>query len=180
LKQFVGDSTIILISGSPLLKVYDLKTVIYAISRMNAINIKPIFVFYRFASVDNDSIYEKEIYDLIKKEIKKDYVIYEDIEPELYNAILNISDIFIRSTTYDGDSVSIREALYLGKQVIASDSVSRPEGCLLFKTGNEKDLLNKIKKTLKNIKENRRKPYVSIDFADEIINIYTMLLSKSR
>ena len=48
-------------------------------------------------------------------------------EPHDFNAILKESDAFIRYTTTDGDSISVKEALSLGKSVIASNVVSRPK-----------------------------------------------------
>ena len=43
---------------------------------------------------------------------------------------------FIRPTMSDGDSLSIRECLDLGVPVIASNAVPRPEGCVIFESGN--------------------------------------------
>lgn len=40
--------------------------------------------------------------------------------------------IFLRPTTTDGDSVSVREALFFGCAVIASDVVPRPSGVLTY------------------------------------------------
>jgi glycosyltransferase involved in cell wall biosynthesis len=42
------------------------------------------------------------------------------------------SDLLLRTTRYDGDSVSVREALYLGTPVIATDNGMRPEGVHLI------------------------------------------------
>ena len=47
--------------------------------------------------------------------------------------VLRYSDIMIRNTQTDGDSVSIKEALLKGKNVFASDCVNRPVGVYLFK-----------------------------------------------
>jgi len=41
-------------------------------------------------------------------------------------------DLLLRTTLYDGDSVSVREALYLGTPVIATDTGMRPEGVHLI------------------------------------------------
>src|SRR6266403_1414913 len=38
------------------------------------------------------------------------------------------SDLLLRTTWYDGDSLSVREALHLGTPVIATDNGMRPEG----------------------------------------------------
>ena len=39
---------------------------------------------------------------------------------------------FLRTTYYDGDSISVREALHLGTPVVASDNGMRPPGVVLF------------------------------------------------
>lgn len=39
---------------------------------------------------------------------------------------------FLRTTFYDGDSISVREALHLGTPVVASDNRMRPPGVILF------------------------------------------------
>ena len=41
-------------------------------------------------------------------------------------------DVLLRTTLYDGDSVSVREALYIGTPVIATDNGMRPEGVHLI------------------------------------------------
>ena len=56
--------------------------------------------------------------------------------------------ISLRLTPVDGDSVSVREALHFGCKVIASDSVSRPDGCLLYQYGDMFDLIDKVSRTL--------------------------------
>lgn len=42
------------------------------------------------------------------------------------------SDMFLRTTQYDGDSIAVREALHLGVPVIATDNGMRPEGVELI------------------------------------------------
>ena len=41
---------------------------------------------------------------------------------------IRASDLFLRTTIYDGDSISIREALYIGTPVIGTDTGMRPNG----------------------------------------------------
>jgi glycogen(starch) synthase len=42
------------------------------------------------------------------------------------------SDVFLRTTWYDGDAISVREALHLGTPVIATDNGMRPTGVRLI------------------------------------------------
>ena len=58
--------------------------------------------------------------------------------------------IFIRPTNTDGDSISVREALYFDIPCISSDVVPRPPGTIVFKNRNTDDLIIKIKDVLNN------------------------------
>ena len=59
------------------------------------------------------------------------------------NALWSISSVYLRPTNTDGDSISVREALYVGTTVVASDCVKRPEGCLLF-TNRDQSSMNQV------------------------------------
>lgn len=58
--------------------------------------------------------------------------------------LLKKCDGMIRATSTDGDAISIKEALYLGKDVIATDCVDRPKGVNLFKYDDSTSLLNAL------------------------------------
>ncbi|PSU95377.1 hypothetical protein C0W35_07240 [Photobacterium kishitanii] len=71
--------------------------------------------------------------------------------------VIRISDTLIRATITDGDSISIKEALYINKTVIASAVVYRPLQCLTYK--NKSKLIelintNNYKVNKYNFKEN--------------------------
>ena len=61
-----------------------------------------------------------------------------------FASLLSYSDIMIRATATDGDSLSVREALDLGVRVIATDCVDRPVGVLLFKYNDEQSLIESL------------------------------------
>lgn len=65
-----------------------------------------------------------------------------NIYPESLDFITLISrsDIVLRPTVTDGDALTIREALFLGKPVIASDVVARPAGTVIYKSEDTEDL----------------------------------------
>ena len=44
---------------------------------------------------------------------------------------ISAASVFLRTTLYDGDAVSVRESLVLGTPVIATDNGMRPEGVRL-------------------------------------------------
>jgi phenylacetate-CoA ligase len=62
--------------------------------------------------------------------------------------LITWSDIVLRPTNTDGDALTVREALYLGRHVIASDVIPRPEGTILFKCRDTDDLEEKIVDTI--------------------------------
>ena len=57
-------------------------------------------------------------------------------EPHSFYEVMKLSDLMIRATATDGDSLSVREGLELGIKVIATDCVSRPDGVILFRYGD--------------------------------------------
>jgi glycosyltransferase involved in cell wall biosynthesis len=58
------------------------------------------------------------------------------------------ADLSIRPTATDGDAVSIREALYFGTTIIASDVVPRPKETILYKSRDIEDLYRKVVRTI--------------------------------
>jgi hypothetical protein len=56
---------------------------------------------------------------------------------------MQVCDASIRNTTTDGDSLSVKESLYLKRYTFATDAVNRPPGCILYKRGKFNDFLNK-------------------------------------
>lgn len=58
------------------------------------------------------------------------------------------ADVMLRTTLYDGDAVSVREALHLGTPVIASDNGMRPAGVRLIPKSNLPALEHAISQVL--------------------------------
>ncbi|CDS93799.1 conserved hypothetical protein [Sphingobacterium sp. PM2-P1-29] len=67
---------------------------------------------------------------------KPDNVIFI-VESHDFVSVLLKSDVFIRATRKDGDSISVKEALYFNKKVIATGCVDRPMGVLIINDINE-------------------------------------------
>tara|TARA_R110002033_G_scaffold69140_5_gene120543 strand:+ start:1835 stop:2782 length:948 start_codon:yes stop_codon:yes gene_type:complete len=85
--------------------------------------------------------------------------------------IIRNSNALIRATTMDGDSLSVKEALYYKIPVYATDVVDRTNEVVLFSDFN--DFENKIK-DLNNIQIKN----VVIDNSIEIIELYNHILKK--
>jgi len=58
-------------------------------------------------------------------------------------AVMKRSALFLRATDYDGDSLSVREALSLGVPVVATATDFRPEGVITYQRGVFEDLVVK-------------------------------------
>lgn len=91
---------------------------------------------------DNNIEYSLIVSDPIgsyKRKYAKIYpnIYFIDYPLSLYE-LLKLSDVFVRNTSKDGDSLSIKEALYLHKKVICTDVVERPQGVCLY-TYSDKD-----------------------------------------
>lgn len=61
---------------------------------------------------------------------------HSGVSHETFMTLLRTCDVYLRPTTEDGDSVTIREALKLGIPVVATDVVARPDGVHLFRWGD--------------------------------------------
>ncbi len=58
--------------------------------------------------------------------------------------LINDCDILLRTTKFDGDAISIREALHLETAVIATDNGMRPAGVKLIPKQNQEKLVEAI------------------------------------
>jgi glycosyltransferase involved in cell wall biosynthesis len=92
--------------------------------------------------------------------------------------IIRHSSVLIRATTTDGDSLSIKEALFLKKWVIASDCIARPDGVLLYKTNDCNDLIRAIE----SIKQNTEPPIRAeiVDSSIQLISLYHKFFSSDK
>jgi glycosyltransferase involved in cell wall biosynthesis len=88
------------------------------------------------------------------------------------------SDIMLRTTWYDGDAISVREALQLGVPVIASDNGMRPAGTHLIPARDVDALVASVEKILSN--PPLRVPVASESDRnlEEVLNVYQQLVAR--
>ena len=72
-----------------------------------------------------------------------------DIEHGVTLHLIKTCDVLLRTTDYDGDAISIREALHLDTPIVATDNGMRPEGVRLIPKGDGAALEKAIESTLK-------------------------------
>ena len=88
--------------------------------------------------------------------------------------LLKKSILYLRTTSTDGDSVLLREALGLGVPSLASNVVNRPSECRTYQYGNQDDLLIQMRTML----EHPNSPKCTCkDYFGEMFNIYNELLN---
>jgi hypothetical protein len=85
-----------------------------------------------------------------------------------FAGVIKAADIVVRASNTDGDALSVREALWYGKRVLASDCVQRPEGCELFRSRDVEDFVRK----LLDGKLGASRPVLRRNFADDVVQAY--------
>ncbi|MFA7450080.1 MAG: glycosyltransferase [Bacteroidales bacterium] len=90
-----------------------------------------------------------------------------------FYTVMKFCDASIRNTTTDGDSLSVKESLYLNLYTFTTDVVSRPKGCILYKKGEFADLLKQeIPRIMKNpIPQNH-----VVNGAERLVDLYKELM----
>lgn len=84
--------------------------------------------------------------------------------------------ILLRTTHYDGDSISVREAAEMGTPVIATDNGMRPPGCRLIPSPSLEPLLQAIDDTLTGPRPAQPSGSVGVRNLDAVLAIYRALL----
>jgi len=95
-----------------------------------------------------------------------DNILFINFSHSFYE-VLKLIDASIRNTSTDGDSLSVKESLFLNKLTFASDVVSRPYGVIRFKRGNYDVFLNEYKPLRYDISD--------FDGSEKIIQLYNTI-----
>jgi glycosyltransferase involved in cell wall biosynthesis len=143
LADFFSSHSPILISVGLLEKEYDLPVQVSVMDR-----VRQKFPTAGLLMIGSGSK-ETELKNLIAAQSYAAHLLLPGDVP--HNATLQAirqSDVMLRTTLYDGDAVSVREALYLGVPVIASDNGMRPPGVRLIPSSNLDTLFDAIEQTL--------------------------------
>ena len=151
---------------------FDMIAELVALTKGRALDV----VFYTVISGCYDDDHREQILRL-QEPLKDRWLIIE--EPFTCVSLYGKSDIFIRPTYTDGDSVSIRECLSLGVPVIASDAVRRPDSCRLFESRNQKSLNTAFLDLLALLDSGERKP-VEFGFDRDLIAVVKKSIGSSE
>ncbi len=100
-----------------------------------------------------------------------------DVSPLMRKATL-----FIRPSNTDGDSIAVREALYLRTPVVASDAVPRPAGCVLFKSREINELETTVRDVLRDLPAHRLR-FAALNLPDNsqpLLDLYRSFLQEPK
>lgn len=123
--------------------------------------------------IGNKEYFEDLLMQIKKRDLVERFIFITDPLEEA-SSLWQLSDVVIRATNTDGNSMTILEALSLKIPTIASDCVERPQGVILFKSRNMHDLIDKTLNVLSNIKlEKEKLRNLEIENnAEKILNAY--------
>ena len=91
-------------------------------------------------------------------------------------SVIGRASLFLRPTLYDGDAISVREALAMNVPVVASSTEFRPAGVEVFKNGDLEDMLRKITGCLKKNGNRRRGVESDLRNLEEIGRLYLSVM----
>lgn len=128
--------------------LYGMDLMLDVARRIKAENLNCKIIFIVADSNDEAGLFKKYI-EIIKAENLENQISLLP-KPISFVRLMQLSDVVIRPTASDGDALTIREALFLNKPIIASNVTVRPEGTILFENRNSAALFDKIKKTLED------------------------------
>ena len=120
---------------------------------------------------------EPELRNRIAAQPWRDHVLlYGDMPHAVTMRATLECDALVRTTLYDGDSVSVREALYIGTPVIASDNGMRPQGVRLIPARDPAQLLEAICAVVKDGGSRRPPAGDGQENIREVVNFYREIL----
>lgn len=99
-----------------------------------------------------------------------------DVKHEFVLHLISRADVVLRTTHFDGDAISVREALFLGTPVVATDNKMRPENVNLIRVGDRADLRRAVREALTQGKSNVAEIADGWKNIDAVLQIYCELL----
>ncbi len=121
------------------------------------------------------SLHERLLQQIAATPYADDILLHGDApHPVTLRAIAD-SDLLLRTTWYDGDALSVREALQLGTPVIATDNGMRPDGVERIPARDPETLLNAITRRLVETVPPARPTTIGTENIDAVLDLYREL-----
>jgi glycosyltransferase involved in cell wall biosynthesis len=139
LRRFFEEHTPVLLTVGLLEPEYDLALQIEALA-----GVRERFPRAGLVIIGSGSIEEELRARIDSKTYARDVLLCGDVAHDETLRAISECDLFLRTTLYDGDSISVREALHAGAPVIATDNGMRPEGVQLIPKSDAAALVEAI------------------------------------
>jgi glycosyltransferase involved in cell wall biosynthesis len=123
---------------------------------------------------------EAELRELIQSKPYAEHVMLcGDVPNPITLRAIAESDLLLRTTLYDGDSISVREALFIGTPIIATDNGMRPDGVSLIPCSDPDALRRTIEAVLTHPAPERSPGDAGERNIEEVFELYKELLEPS-
>jgi glycogen(starch) synthase len=120
---------------------------------------------------------EPELRRIIKDDAAGPHILLcGDVPHQTTVNVISRSHAFLRTTLYDGDSISVREALQLGVPVIATDNGMRPAGVHLIPPASPEALVGAVRSVLQAPPSQSITASTASEDLDDLLNLYRKLL----
>ena len=102
------------------------------------------------------------------------------VENDVALHLMRDADVFLRTTLFDGDAIAIREAMFLGTPVIATDNGMRPDGVTIVPVKDKTSLADAVIRIVSEGKKDR--PILPDDSSniDSVLSLYEELVTSNK
>lgn len=107
---------------------------------------------------------------------RNDMVLSGDLEHTAALLAIARSDVLLRTTLYDGDSIAVREALHAGTPVVATDNGMRPDGVRLIREHDD-SLCHELEQALAHPPARPASRGPDDRYIEAVVNVYRTLLA---
>ena len=172
LSSFFATHDPVLISAGQLEPEYDLALQIEAMPRL-----RQKFPNAGLLLLGSGSI-ERDLRMRIEKQGCSEHILLPgDVPHASTMEAISRSKIMLRTTWYDGDAISVREAMQLGTPVIATDNAMRPAGVHLIPRANSDALLDAVEEELQRPAERTQRFSPDESSLQAVFDFYQDLLA---
>ncbi len=100
------------------------------------------------------------------------------VENDVALHLMRSADVFLRTTLFDGDAIAIREAMFFGTPVIATDNGMRPEGVALVPVKDNSALVDAIVTIASRPRDGRPKQADDVSNIRAVVELYGEIVKR--
>ena len=124
---------------------------------------------------------EAELRQLIEEKSYGAHILLTgDVDRTVTLRVIADCDLFLRTTLFDGDSISLREALHFGVPVIATDRAPRPEGVCVIPAEDLEQLELHIRQILSEERVSQPKGVPDTRNLEAVLRLYQEMLAERK